>query len=322
MMTDISPTSETSALAFGEKLLAILETGSFTTSYKYALLLTMFDATLEATGPEGQPPTVLHARDLGRRVFVLYWWQARPFGEEGALRQSGMRDLLVKIVEVRRELELPEHTSVDAARARHPGAVAAVERETIATVVRYPVVLLQRFGVGAGAVDDRFIYDVPGTTASAPRPCTRRVSTTGSTCGQEQAATLPPWLGWPGRLSSASGCGTWRVATAIRWTSCTSSPTSSVAGASRSRRCANRSSSCSPDAASTAIASAVRGTSTTSCRGHGSRTIDSTTSWSPTGAATTTSARPWRPSATSSAGGHAAVRVAPGTGDSRRSPDS
>jgi 5-methylcytosine-specific restriction endonuclease McrA len=153
-------TSESSALAFGEKLLAILETGSFTTSYKYALLLAIFDATLETTGPEGQPPTVLHGRDLGRRVFELYWWQARPFGDQRALRQSGQRDLIVKIAELRDELELPEHISVDAARARHPEPVQRLEREVIATVVRYPIVLLQRFGTGAGAVDDRFIYDV------------------------------------------------------------------------------------------------------------------------------------------------------------------
>jgi 5-methylcytosine-specific restriction endonuclease McrA len=161
-------TSESSALAFGEKLLAILETGSFTTSYKYAVLLAIFDATLETTGPEGQPPSVLHARDLGRRVFERYWWQARPFGERGPLRQSGQRDLIVKIAELRHELRLPEHISVDAARARHPDVVGQLEREVVATVVRYPVVLLQRFGTGSGAVDDRFIYDVSWTDHIGP----------------------------------------------------------------------------------------------------------------------------------------------------------
>jgi 5-methylcytosine-specific restriction endonuclease McrA len=150
-----------SSIAFGEKLLALLDTGSFTTSYKYALLLALLDATLEGTASDGSAPTVLHARDLGRRVFELYWQQARPFSEEGSLRQSSQRDLVVKISELRAELGLPEHVPIDVARRRHPLELRRLEREAVATVVRYPIVLLQRFGSGTGALDDRFIYEVP-----------------------------------------------------------------------------------------------------------------------------------------------------------------
>lgn len=150
-----------SSLAFGEKLLALLDTGSFTTSYKYALLLAILDATLEGTAPDGSAPDVLHARDLGRRVFELYWQQARPFSETGPLQQSRQRDLVVKIAELRADLGLAEHVTLARARDRHPVDLRRIEREAVAVVVRYPVVLLQRFGSGAGALDDRFIYDVP-----------------------------------------------------------------------------------------------------------------------------------------------------------------
>jgi 5-methylcytosine-specific restriction endonuclease McrA len=158
---DVAVEPRRDGLAFGEKLLALLDTGSFTTSYKYALLLALFDAALEGTEVDGSPPGVLSARDLGARVFELYWKQARPFSEGGPLRQSTQRDLIVKIAELRSELGIASHLPLDSARRDHPARVGQLERETIATIVRYPVVLLQRFGTGAGAVDDRFIYEVP-----------------------------------------------------------------------------------------------------------------------------------------------------------------
>ncbi|HSK23802.1 MAG TPA: HNH endonuclease signature motif containing protein [Egicoccus sp.] len=145
-------------IAFAEKLLSLLDTGSFTTSYKYALLLSLIDATLEGTAADGSPPAVLRGRDLGRRVFARYWHQARPFGDAGPLRQSRQRDVVVKIAELRAELALPEHTGLDAARALQPQPIERLEREVVATVVRYPIPLLQRFG-SAGTVEDRFVYE-------------------------------------------------------------------------------------------------------------------------------------------------------------------
>jgi 5-methylcytosine-specific restriction endonuclease McrA len=147
------------SIAFGEKLLALLDTGSFTTSYKYALLLALLDATLEGTGPGGEPPATLSGRDLGQRVFELYWRQARPYSEEGPLRQSKQRDIVIKLAELRAELAVSEHLPLDRARSRYPDAIDRLEQETVATVVRYPIPLLQRFGTGAGAVEDRFVYD-------------------------------------------------------------------------------------------------------------------------------------------------------------------
>jgi 5-methylcytosine-specific restriction endonuclease McrA len=157
----VRPPPAGSSLAFAEKLLALLDTGSFTTSYKYALLLALFDATLEGTAPNGAAPRVLHGRELGRRVLELYWRQARPYSDAGPLRQSKQRDLVVKVAEFRHDLGLPEHDSLDAARLAHPLAVEQLEREVVATVVRYPIPLLQRFGSAGGAIEDRFIYEVP-----------------------------------------------------------------------------------------------------------------------------------------------------------------
>ncbi len=162
------PSAATSTIGFGEKLLALLGTGSFTTSYKFALLLAILDAAVEGTGSDGSPPSFLSGRDLGRRVLALYWRQTRPYTDRGPLRQSGQRDLVVKIAELRDRLGLPEHLSLEAARREHPAEIDDLERAVIATVIRYPIVLLQRFGTGAAAVDDRFIYDVTWDDSVSP----------------------------------------------------------------------------------------------------------------------------------------------------------
>jgi 5-methylcytosine-specific restriction endonuclease McrA len=160
--------SDAGAVAFAEKLLALLDTGSFTTSYKYALLLGLFDAAMEGTAADGSAPRSLRGRALGRRVFELYWRQARPYSDTGPLRQSKQRDVVVKIAELRQQLQLAEHVPLDAARIAHPHAVGRLEREVVATVVRYPIPLLQRFGSGGSAVEDRFIYEVPWDEGISP----------------------------------------------------------------------------------------------------------------------------------------------------------
>jgi 5-methylcytosine-specific restriction endonuclease McrA len=155
-------------VAFAEKLLSLLDLGSFTTSYKYALLLGLFDAAMEGTAADGSAPRFLRGRDLGRLVFELFWRQGRPYSEAGPLRQSKQRDVVVKIAELRQQLQLAEHVSLDAARLAHPHAVGRLEREVVATVVRYPVPLLQRFGAPGSAVEDRFIYEVPWNEGISP----------------------------------------------------------------------------------------------------------------------------------------------------------
>ncbi|TVR37517.1 MAG: hypothetical protein EA388_01455 [Nitriliruptor sp.] len=164
------PPEESSSIAFGEKLLALLGTGSFTTSYKYALLLAILDAVVEGTGPDGSPPVSLSGRALGRRVLALYWRQARPYTEHGTLRQgpAGQRDLVFKIAELRGRLGVPEHLPLEVARRQHPEELDQLEREVVAVVIRYPIVLLQRFGSGAAAIDDRFIYEVAWDDAVSP----------------------------------------------------------------------------------------------------------------------------------------------------------
>lgn len=79
-------------VAFAERLLALLDEGSFATTYKYALLLALIDCCLEHADGSGRPPASLTPRQLAERVLVLYWPHTVPFpraSEPQVLRQSG-----------------------------------------------------------------------------------------------------------------------------------------------------------------------------------------------------------------------------------------
>ncbi len=67
------------AVAFGEKILSVLDRGSFTSTYKYAVLLGLLDLALEATRRDGAPPTSVTTAQLASRVIELYWPHVREF---------------------------------------------------------------------------------------------------------------------------------------------------------------------------------------------------------------------------------------------------
>jgi 5-methylcytosine-specific restriction endonuclease McrA len=152
--------SSDNVTAVGQKLLSLLDAASVTTSYKYAVLTAIVDACLEGFDEQGNPPAVLHGADIGRRVLALYWPQARAYSEDAVLRQSGNRgDLVEKIAEWRHDHGIEPGTPLDEARRDHPHHLAELEDEVVATTIRWPIPLLQRFGSGASGQEERFLYE-------------------------------------------------------------------------------------------------------------------------------------------------------------------
>ena len=76
---------------FLERLLVLLARGSFTTTYKYALLLALIDLNLEGAG-RGAEVTTITTRQLAERVVALYWPHTRPFqGRELSQSRAGQQ---------------------------------------------------------------------------------------------------------------------------------------------------------------------------------------------------------------------------------------
>ena len=157
------------ALAFGERIIALLDGGRFTATYKYAVLLALLDECRAGVDADGQPPRVLSAKGVGRRVFALYWPQARPLGAHRVRQSSMPNDIVAKIETRKQSLALPPGVSLAEVRRAHPTAITELEDDVVTTVIRMPLPKLQRFGWGGQTVEQRFIYDFgwPGEVAAS-----------------------------------------------------------------------------------------------------------------------------------------------------------
>lgn len=155
----MSGPNDRGALEFGERLVALLDGGRFTTTYKFAVMLALVDECQAGVDETGRPPTVLSGKAIGRRVFALYWPQARPLGGRRVRHSTVRNDIVEKIERRKRDLGLDPGVPLAVARQRHEQAISDLEREVVVTVIRMPLAKLQRFGWGGESVEQRFIYE-------------------------------------------------------------------------------------------------------------------------------------------------------------------
>ena len=88
----MSRREEASMIGFGTKVLSLLEEASYSTTYKFALLLALIDTTRQSVSAKGRAPRELSTTAVAKRVLELYWPQSAPFpGTKavGILKQSG-----------------------------------------------------------------------------------------------------------------------------------------------------------------------------------------------------------------------------------------
>jgi len=151
-----------SGIEFAERILTILDRGSFTATYKYAVLMGLIDLCIEHAGRQGEPPTSVTTRQIAAKVLAAYWPQARPFQKKGVLRQNkgAQAALLSRIKEFRAGLDEP---SVSLARL---SSRCRPEYEALLTKVEWILVEmpLPRLQV-LGPAENRFIYEIQWTTA-------------------------------------------------------------------------------------------------------------------------------------------------------------
>ena len=74
-------------LLLGQRVVAILETGLRTATYKLATLMALVDYCIEHVPEDPNASVAVPIPDLAHRVLELYWHQVRPF-EGKELRQS------------------------------------------------------------------------------------------------------------------------------------------------------------------------------------------------------------------------------------------
>lgn len=145
-------------LLLGQRVVAILETGLRTATYKLATLMALLDHCIEKM-PE-RPFDVLPVPipDLAHRVLEIYWQQVRPFdGRE--LRQSTQpRARVLFATNALRAAAGTSHisVSVDIARLRAPDAYQRAIDQITLCLAQQPLHRLQK--LPGSSTSDAFLY--------------------------------------------------------------------------------------------------------------------------------------------------------------------
>ncbi|MEI7703489.1 MAG: HNH endonuclease [Deltaproteobacteria bacterium] len=148
------------ALTLAEKVLAILELGSFSATYKYALFTAILDLCMEKGLKGLSDPTVLTTTELAEKVIELYWPHAMPYEGKVVLRQGGGRagsqaEILRAIEGFRSDPRNASGEILHRARTAHPVAWKRLVHEVEWKLIEMPIPRLQVSGSG----EDRFLYE-------------------------------------------------------------------------------------------------------------------------------------------------------------------
>jgi hypothetical protein len=155
----------TSPLAVGERIIALLDEGLFTATYKYGVLLGLLDLCLEKGAESGNGTLTVTTRQLAEKVLVAYWPQVRPLPLlEGSIpRQSsrGSQDArIVRLIdrfkqEIQREWSGPAEAGL-----RDPERYAKLILEVERVLIEMPLPRLQVIG----RESEQFLYEIGWTT--------------------------------------------------------------------------------------------------------------------------------------------------------------
>lgn len=146
-------------LLLGQRVVAILETGLRTATYKLATLMALIEHCIENLPTDPAAALSVPIPDLARRVLEIYWIQVRPFdGRE--LRQSTQprARILIATNNLRRAAKAGSRSvSVDIASLRAQNAYLDAIDEITLCLAQQPLHRLQRLPGSETA--DCFLYD-------------------------------------------------------------------------------------------------------------------------------------------------------------------
>lgn len=148
---------------FLEKLLHLLDQGSFTTTYKYAVLLALIDLSVQgAVG--GHVPSALTVDQIAAQLIALYWRHAAP--DNAGLIQStnvhrkgaSQAEILSQIAKLR-AATAPHDRFPERAQQANPAAYARALAEVGWIAMEKPLPRLQVIG----ARHDPFLFNIDWT---------------------------------------------------------------------------------------------------------------------------------------------------------------
>lgn len=146
-------------LALGQRVVAVLETGLRTATYKLATLMALVDHCIEYLPDDPDDELAIPITGLAERVLEIYWRQVAPLHGFGQLRQSSQPNarVLCAVQRLRDEASASHIASPDVARERLPTAYRKATDDITLTLAQQPLHRLQR--VTGAAAGPTFLYD-------------------------------------------------------------------------------------------------------------------------------------------------------------------
>jgi HNH endonuclease len=146
-------------LALGQRVVAVLETGLRTATYKLATLMALVDHCVEYLPDNPNDELAIRITSLAERVLETYWRQVAPLQGFGQLRQSSQPNarVLLAVQRLRDEAGASHIASPAVARDRLPTAYGAAVDDIALTLAQQPLHRLQR--VSGAVAGPTFLYD-------------------------------------------------------------------------------------------------------------------------------------------------------------------
>jgi hypothetical protein len=152
-------------LLLGQRVVAILETGLRTATYKLATLTALIDQCIEHLPDTPDAPLTVPIPDLAHRVLEIYWRQVRPFDCHELRQSTQPRARILAAAIAFRHAAGAGHggSALEAAMVRAPQAYRATLDEVTLCLAQQPLHRLQRLPGGTGSdsllYDDTFLHD-------------------------------------------------------------------------------------------------------------------------------------------------------------------
>lgn len=147
ILPDVAATDR-DPLALGQRLVAVLETGRRTATYKLATLMALMDHCIEHLPVDPDAELDVPIRDLAARVLEIYWQQVRPFEGSRVLKQSTqpVARILAQAERLRAATGVSGNGGLDWARLRAPETYEQAISDVALTLAQQPLHRLQHLG--------------------------------------------------------------------------------------------------------------------------------------------------------------------------------
>jgi 5-methylcytosine-specific restriction endonuclease McrA len=171
----VNTRSPEGSIELGERVLALLQEGSFATTYKYAVLLALIDLCLEKCDVDGTFPGHLITSELAEKVIELYWSHTLPFepvSTGGPPRQSnlGQVEIVSAILRFRQQEDNGFALSAGGCKQRSPGSYHRLVQQVEWKLIEMPLPRLQILG----NQEERFLYDIGWSVSEVGEGALRR----------------------------------------------------------------------------------------------------------------------------------------------------